>query len=437
MILNSTNLQQLFNAYSFQFQQAYDKSATGWLDKVATRMPSDTDQSIYFWLASLPKMREWVGERQAQNLAEYEYVLKNKDYELTVELDRNRVMDDKHGFFAASTVPMMAAQAKKQPDYLMRDLIQLGSTTTIWDGQNFFDSSHPISKFPGSGISGTQSNNFTSTALSYDNAVAVRSSMALLKDESGETMNVVPNLMIVPPQLEGLAKAIAQADYAPKAYGTPGSESAATSQPNMMKGTFEVLMLPEFGNQPTTWYFLDTSKPINPFVHQERMAPKFEALIAPTDANVFNLKKYKFGVDARWVPGFGPWFLAARAIALWSRSRARPSSQAAVSVGKWRRGSRSTGPTRSRRSRSRKRWLRPSRPTTRSSACGSSPRRPPSPSLLPRGSDPWRRTRRWPSSRLALLQAASRASTTRPSRRRSMRSAMKWTATSARKRPCR
>jgi phage major head subunit gpT-like protein len=313
MLINSPNLQVLFQGYQFIFQGAYDKAPTGWLDQIATRVPSDTEEEIHFWLAQIPKMREWIGERAVQNMASYEYKLKNKHFELTEELDKNRVADDKHGFFGSHVVPMMASQVKKAPDYLLRDLLRTAQSSVIWDGQNFFDASHPISKFPGSGISGTQSNYYSSgKALSYDNVVAVRSAMMLFKAEDGESLGVSPNLLVVPPQLGPLARSIAQAEYAPVVYG---SNTAATVQPNAVRGTFEVLELPELGADATTWYMLDTSKPVKPFLFQERQAPQFQSLVSPTDPKVFWLKKFTFGVDARWVPGFGPWFLASKCVA--------------------------------------------------------------------------------------------------------------------------
>lgn len=315
MLLTTPNLQLLFQGYQFTFGTAYDKAPTGWADKLSTKITSMTEEELHFWLAQIPKMREWLGPRQVRNMAAYEYKLKNKNYELTEELDLNKVNDDKHGFFGASVIPMMAAQAKKHPDYLLRDVLRTGQSTTIWDGQNFFDAAHPVNKFPGGGTSATQRNYWSSNkALSYDNAVDVRSTMMLLKGEDGEPLGVNPNLMVVPPQLGPLARTIAQAEFAPKAYGTSGSESAATVQPNSLRGTFEVLELPELGADTTTWYFMDVSKPIKPLIFQERQAPQLVALVSPNDPKVFWERKLTFGIDARWVAGFGPWFLAAKAV---------------------------------------------------------------------------------------------------------------------------
>ena len=44
-------------------------------------------------------MREWIGDREIQNLSASDYTIKNKDYELTVGVDRNDIEDDTLGIY--------------------------------------------------------------------------------------------------------------------------------------------------------------------------------------------------------------------------------------------------------------------------------------------------------------------------------------------------
>jgi phage major head subunit gpT-like protein len=122
----------------------------------------------------------------------------------------------------------------------------------------------------------------------------------------------MPDTLMVPPQLEGLARLICEGEYVPQVYG---SNTAAAPQPNMLKGTLKALVVPEFYMDPTTWYLLDTSNGIKPFIYQLREAPNFVSLISPSDPKVFWEKKLTFGVDMRAAVGFGPWWLAAKAVA--------------------------------------------------------------------------------------------------------------------------
>ncbi|MCG9087366.1 Mu-like prophage major head subunit gpT family protein, partial [Laribacter hongkongensis] len=60
----------------------------------------------------------------------------------------------------------------------------------------------------------------------------------------------------------------------------------------------------------TAWFLLDTSKPVKPFIYQEREKPVFVQQTDPQADDVFNRKKFKFGAEARAAGGYGFWQLA-------------------------------------------------------------------------------------------------------------------------------
>jgi len=59
-----------------------------------------------------------------------------------------------------------------------------------------------------------------------------------------------------------------------------------------------------------TWYLLDTSRSIKPFILQVRKDAKFTAMDKPDDESVFTRKQFRYGVDGRWNAGYGLWQLA-------------------------------------------------------------------------------------------------------------------------------
>lgn len=311
MELTSANAALLFSTFSFQFQTAFSKAPSGWLEKLATKLPSGTEATVQFFATQVPKMREWAegSPRHAQNAAMIETRVVNKKFELTLELPVVKVEDDTYGYFSQTVIPQVAQQAAKQPDYLLRDILQAGTSTLIYTGQNAFDTAHPISPIPGTGVSGTQDNLFTSCPLTYDNLVAKFAEMQLYKGSDGEVLGVTPTTLVVPPQLRATAMMLMQSEYVPAVYG---SNTAATSQPNFMRGMLEVVVLPEIGNEDDVWYLADTSKGIKPLCFYDRVAPTFTNLVSPTDPNVFNNDMLKFGVRARNAASFGPYHLMAR-----------------------------------------------------------------------------------------------------------------------------
>ncbi len=53
------------------------------------------------------------------------------------------------------------------------------------------------------------------------------------------------------------------------------------------------------------WYLLDCSKPIKPFIFQERRKPEFVFKFNPDDESVWTRNEYEFGMSARYNAGFG------------------------------------------------------------------------------------------------------------------------------------
>ena len=62
-----------------------------------------------------PGMREWIGDREVQNLSGSDYTIKNKSWELTFGIPREAVEDDKIG----STTPASSPWAGRRRPILM------------------------------------------------------------------------------------------------------------------------------------------------------------------------------------------------------------------------------------------------------------------------------------------------------------------------------
>ena len=205
---------------------------------------------------------------------------------------------------------MMGQQAKKWPDDVLVSLMQSGISTACYDGQNFFDPSHPVAV--GNTSAGTYQNNFTSTPLNATNYQLVRQAMASYVGEDGKPLMIQPRTLIVPPQLEIQAKQIVSASMiAPS--GAFGINAASGMQTNVLVGTADVVVIPELANDPTTWYLADNTHPVRALIWQLRKAPEMVSLTGATDSNVFYRRKYVYGIYSRGNAGFGLPFLMARA----------------------------------------------------------------------------------------------------------------------------
>lgn len=274
MLITSQGLSGLFTGFKVIFQQAFLGTPVNW-DKVAMEIASSTSQEVYPWMGTSTGFREWLGPRVIQNLKSYDWTIKNKSYENTIGLEREKIEDDQYGVFNP-VVAMLAQNARKHPDQLIFNLLKSGFTGLCYDGQYFFDTDHPVeingaftavsNHGGGSGtpwylldttkaikpfifqrrkdytfvslINESDPNVFLSKQFLYgvdcrvnaayglwqfayaskqdltaDNYAAARAAMFSLKKENGESLSVTPNLLVVPPSLEGAARKLLKNEF--------------------------------------------------------------------------------------------------------------------------------------------------------------------------------------------------------------------------------
>jgi phage major head subunit gpT-like protein len=142
MIINQANLQGIYRTYNTIFNQALETAKSMW-ELVAMLVPSTGKVVDYAWLGEFPMMREWIGDRVVKDLALFDYTIKNKRYEATVGVDRDDIEDDQVGVYTPM-IQGLAQAAKIHPDILIFALLKAGWSSLCYDGQNFFDTDHPV-----------------------------------------------------------------------------------------------------------------------------------------------------------------------------------------------------------------------------------------------------------------------------------------------------
>ena len=249
-----------------------------WYQELATVRDTDTLEEIYLYISTLPRMRKWLGERVAQNFRTILSRLKSEDWESTVEVERNDILDDRLNIYR----PMledMGRQAARLWDDLIVTAINNGHTALGFDGQYFFDVDHPSD--PTSPLSGSQANYFTGMPLTIDNYALGRRYMQQWVGADGRPLGIVPNILLVSPENEVQARRIINADTYPI--------SGFGNQLNVLKGSATVVTIGDLTGP--AWYLLDTRNSIRPFIIQRRQTAKFVALDSPDHDSVFWRKK--------------------------------------------------------------------------------------------------------------------------------------------------
>jgi phage major head subunit gpT-like protein len=294
MLINKAALVAVFTALKTTFNNAFTATPSTW-QKIAMEVPSNSGQNDYTWLSKFPKMRRWIGAKVVKALEAYKYVVVNEDFEATVEVDRNHIEDDQLGIYQPQA-QMAGYSAAQLPDELVYEVVSGGFTKRCYDGQYFYDTDHPVGAASVSNKITVALSNATLAAAQASYGAA-RTAMKKFKDEEGRSLNITPNVLLVGPTLEDMARMLLTND------------KLADDKPNPFKGTAELVVDGRIESD-TEWHLLDTTKPVKPFVYQPRKKPVFVSQTNPEAEDVFNLKQYKFGAEARAAAGYGFWQLA-------------------------------------------------------------------------------------------------------------------------------
>lgn len=258
---------------------------------IAMLVTSSTSENNYGWLNAIPGMREWIGERQVQNLSDSGYSIRNKDFELTVGVKRNDIEDDNIGIYS-TFFKQLGFSVAYSPDDIVFDLLKRGFTEACYDGKPFFSATHPVGK---KSFSNTSNKRLTPTEL--------ETALATMRGQTNEVgrplraFRAKPKLL-VGPALEATARRIV--GLAMIAGGDNPTYQAA-----------EIEVIPEFTDDAESyWVLADTSQPIKPLILQRRKEVEFVRKDDARDDNVFNQKEFIYGFDDRKNAGFGFWQLA-------------------------------------------------------------------------------------------------------------------------------
>ena len=296
-------------------------------------VPSSEEQEVYYWIGKLPKMRLWTGSRVVYQPAMESYTLVNQTFEATLGVDRFS-MDDGAARFLTNMLPMQAQQARLQPEFMFRDLLentgdQTGARQIGLDGLTYFNSAHPVDVY--SATAGTYSNDATgggftanlpkagggTTAVTIGGAFGPSAFMSLfeymmsIKGQDGEILGVQPDKIMISQYLKGEADLVLVSQFfAPPTWGQITGQVGAAESPTKKFGVTAEINARL--TNPFTWYMAQTTWGVKPFIHQTRAATTMVPRTSDTDPAVFDSHTFLYGMWDRQAVGFGPSFLCAR-----------------------------------------------------------------------------------------------------------------------------
>jgi phage major head subunit gpT-like protein len=285
-----------------------------------TTIPVSSHFLEFGWAGMLPKMRVWNGPRYTSEPNPQTCTYEVLPYELTIAIDRFRLDDDQFGIYYR-TLPDMARQTKRWPDYEIRDLLENTGAYTGYrqnglDGMTAFNTAHPINFYNVS--QGTYCNDFTGggqnvtytkpgggTVTTLVGGAFGPTAFATLIEyqttiqaEDGEAWGITPTHLMHSPQLRLEVELVLKSMFfAPPSWGTISGQVGAADNP-----------LKRFGMTPLenpllknayTWYSFDCSKAFKPILWGLRDAPMLVPRVNENDPTVYDQHTYQWGAWGR------------------------------------------------------------------------------------------------------------------------------------------
>lgn len=142
MIITQTSLEALRTGFRTNFQAGVG-TAKPTHQAFTTPVSSTTKIETYGFLNDWPIFREWLGEKRVKSLEEKAYQLVNRDFEVTIGIHKNKLKDDNLGLYP-SMFEGWGQEAGALKDRLAYDALRRGHLLPCFDGQNFFDTDHPV-----------------------------------------------------------------------------------------------------------------------------------------------------------------------------------------------------------------------------------------------------------------------------------------------------
>lgn len=266
--------------------------------KTATVSKPGTKETVMGFLAEMPLFRKWTGDRKANSLATGYHSIVVEDFECTFKISRDDIKYDNLGLLKPAIAGYGIAQ-RRFPSDLVNDFQKNGKTNKCFDGQNFYDTSHPKGL---DGTGGTFQNLFTTKPLTAANLWTQWEYMTQITDANGKRFGVRPNVLEYGPGLGQQVRETLSAEFIARAMSSTGvkdavtSVVAATSESNTAMG----LVTPQYNPDLETgvWYLHDT-RIMKPFLYMIETPPT--GLITRDrldDPHVWNNKEFLYGAEA-------------------------------------------------------------------------------------------------------------------------------------------
>lgn len=298
------------------FQSRYEVLFNeSWASQLSLYNPeSDAEAETYGLFGGYPRMREWIGARQAQGTAQRSYTIRNLPYESTLVVKQTMLNRDKSKLLTAYVNNFAGGCVANHWEDLVVTLINANGL--CYDGQNFFDTDHQFgsetaqknlltaTEVPALNITDTAN----PTSLEWASAIiGTVAYMMTIKDDKDRVVNQNARKFAITvstvAQFTNLLTALTSDEL-------PGNVDNPLMGLKAAGFTFVPLFLPQLTSATTKFRMFRMDGELKPFILQSEQEIEYNLLGRGSDF-YFENKAIKLGVDASRGAGYGLWEHAA------------------------------------------------------------------------------------------------------------------------------
>lgn len=264
-------------------------------DKLCSVINVSTNATDFPFLDDLGDgMNEWVSgsNKKIEKLEGGSTTLTTKDYEKSLRIRVRDVEDDNLGLYDAK-ISSLAQNVKTNPEKLIASKLVSGTTDLCFDGTAFFGNSHPC-------IDATTYDNLGSASLGADGLNTTITAMMKFKGRNGQVLNIVPDTLIVPPDLLKTAVELAKSLVAVEA-------TTYNNKINVYGAIIKDIIVDARLTDTTDWYAVKANGALKPFIKLVRKAPELVSITSATSEDVFYRGEFVYSVTERYLIDYYLW----------------------------------------------------------------------------------------------------------------------------------
>jgi len=304
MLTTPQNLAAVFTSFDAIFQDAFIAAKVE-VPPFIYDVDSTTAAMSHNFLGSAPRMREFIGQRQAVGATSNNFIIRNRKWEASFEVEQETFEDDQLGLIKP-LIQGLAYEAQRHPVELAIQLLPAGFTTKAWDGVNFFGDHTKV--VPGQANKAWINNNLGALSLGSTQYGQARAALRLANDDRGRPLNFDLSgnntYLFHGPNMEEVVTQLLNSDFTIGPMPAKGGGGAGTMASNVWKGTatpYTTAYITDW-----SWGLVYTGRPgSKPLLRQWRIKPALVQKTNPeTSEKVYQEDKYEYGIRGRYAVGY-------------------------------------------------------------------------------------------------------------------------------------